>query len=308
MSVNLLDERAKALTVKMMDKARLKVGPSATGFPYPFGKPIFYVKFGNQEKHLTQMEARTQQFAYEAVEKLSATHPDASRLPRIPRVLRLLETRHVAYIVMEYAPGPTLLQLSKNEPAHDEAVYVAQIARGIEGLLSIPVAANAPPGPPGGGIIKHPLFKDGQAAKAFESVASLQDHINTMSSLPRTSGHATRPRVELEHELHFVYSDLYPGNFVFSSNGDMWILDFGHASLLPLSFQSYALSSPFPRSYRYASLVRCQLRIQLPETNLAAMQRAHDFFVLCVFGFGECTLLNLLYLTADRLAELLPRP
>lgn len=284
-TTHLLQERANSLTLKEMKDARDSTSADSTGFPYPPDSPVFYIKFGNQPKPFTKMEAQTQQFAYDALQTMRFSDVGNKCVPRIPKILCLLESEHVLYIVMEYVHGSTLLELAKTKTWEEQQPYIKQIAESIDVLLTIPIPPEAAPGPHQGGVIRHPVFKDGEAAKPFNSVLALQDHIDSMVTSPGPAKFRNLPPIKFESTLHFVYSDLYPGNFIYDANGDMWIVDFGHAAFLPLSFQTYALVASFPRSMVYAYTINQLVKTKLPTDNVESMKRAHSHFTLCVFGF-----------------------
>ncbi|OAR05866.1 hypothetical protein LLEC1_06398 [Akanthomyces lecanii] len=273
---NSLQKQADALTLPELEAARKRTSAESTGFAYPPAAPVFYVKFGNQSKSLTNMEARTQEFVYTALKDL----PDVYA-PRVPRIFRVVEGRYLAYVIMELVHEPTLLELSETRSWEEQQPYLKQIARAIDVLLTIPVVGDVP-GPCGGGVIQHPLFRDGQAPAIFPSTAALQGHINAINS----HRNAASSQITLESCLHVVYSDCFPGNFVLPPDGSLWILDFGHAGLLPLSFQAYALSYPFPRSRAVARAIGGYMTTVLPRGNLELMRRAHDRFSQYMFGFG----------------------
>ncbi len=283
-TARLLQERADSLTLEEMDAAWESAGAECSGFPYPRDSPVFYIKFGNQPKPFTKMEAQTQQFAYNALEAMRLSNVVHHFIPRIPKMLRLLES-DILYIVMEYVHGSTLLELAKTKTWEEQQPYIKQIAESIDVLLTISIPPDAAPGPHQGGVIRHPVFKDGEAAKPFNSVLALQDHIDSMVTSPGPARFRNLPPITFESKLHFVYSDLYPGNFIYDANGDVWIVDFGHAAFLPLSFQTYALVASFPRSMLYAYTISKLVKTKLPTGNVESMKRAHSHFTLCVFGF-----------------------
>ena len=122
-------------------------------------------------------EARTHQFSFDALENIPL-----ERRKDIPQIFRILNTRRGSYIVMEYVQGKTIGQLYQNIERFEEnsKPYYDKFATGIKLLLSIPVPSDAKPRPCGGGIIKHPLFKDGEAPIRHDSIGMLEEHINTV--------------------------------------------------------------------------------------------------------------------------------
>ncbi|KAK3175473.1 hypothetical protein K4F52_010234 [Lecanicillium sp. MT-2017a] len=284
-----LDARAAALTEAQLTDARHAAG-LATGFPYPPNNPIFYIKFGNQPRDLTLMEARTHRFVFDELEKMrrhgdmhdacdnrdqDAYGREAGQIPHIPRILRVVETGMAAFIIMEFIHGATLLDHSATQQQLD------QVAGAIRTLLAIRVPPNTPPGPYQGGLISHPLFKNGRAPKTFSSITDLEVHIQMICDAPQRKRTSDIPRLDLERRLCVVHADPYPGNFLFDAMGRLFVLDFGDAALLPPSFQSYALCFPNPKSAALARSVWSRLALELPHGNLATMARAAALFARC---------------------------
>lgn len=83
---------------------------------------------------------------------------------------------------MEYIRGKTLAKLMEDRETFKETYqyYYDSIERALKLLLSFPVPKDAAPGPYGGGIIQHPLFKDYRAAIQYDSVDMLEQHLNNV--------------------------------------------------------------------------------------------------------------------------------
>lgn len=158
-------------------------GTGYSGFPYPLDRPVVYVKYGDPTQY-RESEARTQQFAFEALEKMSPARREGVR---VPEVYRVFSSHGRTYIIMEFVPGKALREIMKEQTKTSFYKMVNplfdKIARGIELLLSIPAPNDAKPGPYGGGIIRHPLFKDFVATVEYDSVEMLEQHINKVGPL-----------------------------------------------------------------------------------------------------------------------------
>ncbi|RFU32172.1 hypothetical protein B7463_g4188, partial [Scytalidium lignicola] len=269
----LLAQIAQELTEDQVHDAREQIGPcneaghAITGFAYPFDNPVFYIKFGNRSSESMTAEALTHQFVFEAFEQMP---PENRKGIRVPQIFRILNTHQGTYIIMEYIQGMTLGQLYKSTESFEvvSKPYYEQIARGVKLLLSISVPADAEPGPYGGGIIKHPFFKDFEAPTRYDSIDTLEKHINKLATWFQKSN----PTVTLERQLHLVYSDLFEGNFIFTNTGDLYIIDFDLASFLPLSFQDFALRFPSVMSCTVASRIQGEFK-DLPQENFIVMKR-----------------------------------
>ena len=143
------------------------------GFAYPpNGKPIAYIKYGY---NVTVGEIRTQRYVYKAFQQVmdgSGTGLNAAE------VYRAFECEGQAYVVMEYIDGQTVGALLRSSSAEKKNWIYDHVAKAINQLLQVPVPSGSPPGPVGGGCVKHYIFQDQVSPKAYESVGDLQRHIN----------------------------------------------------------------------------------------------------------------------------------
>lgn len=90
------------------------------------------------------------------------------------------------------------------------------------------------------------------------------------------------PTVSLEKDLCFYYSDLFPGNFMFTAAGNLYVIDFDQAGFLPLSFMSFALAES-----RWSPGLWIKDILRLPEHNLDAMKNIFYWFAIGVSWLGE---------------------
>ncbi|KAH6714389.1 hypothetical protein BKA61DRAFT_575161 [Leptodontidium sp. MPI-SDFR-AT-0119] len=125
--------------------------------------PIAFIKIASSQSAV-ESEISNHRFAFDALEALPKQERAGIRVPKIYRVLEEASTR---YIIMEYVQGQTLNELLDQDILHD--LHFNQISKAIKLFLSFEVPVNATPGPIGGGIIRHPLFKD-----AIASIESLR--------------------------------------------------------------------------------------------------------------------------------------
>lgn len=244
-------------------------GWRVTGFAYPTDNPVVYIKYGHNRSSLRDSEARTHQFAYDSLQRL----PQQDRQGvRIPEIYRIMQAGNWTYIVMEYIRGKTLAKLMEDRETFKETYqyYYDSIERALKLLLSFPVPKDAAPGPYGGGIIQHPLFKDYRAAIQYDSVDMLERHLNKVSTVISKDALT----VSLERDLHFVFADLYEGNFMFTDNGDVYVIDFEQAGFLPLSFMTYAMV----QMRAVAGMLHDKL--DLPQENIPAMRHICSLFVM----------------------------
>lgn len=158
-------------------------GFSVTGFPYPADAPSAYIKFklGKPVKWRLA-EARNQTFAHDALQQLP---PEQRQGIHVPEVYRTIRIGNLVFIIMEYVPGRTLAQMITEDGESWEVIREAvtdKIAQGMRLLISLPVPCDAKPGPVGGGIIRHPIFKDCEAATEYDSIDILERHLNKVGA------------------------------------------------------------------------------------------------------------------------------
>jgi len=139
--------------------------------------PTAFIKHGGKDYSIMS-EILNQEFAFSALKSMPE-QKTANIL--IPEIYRVFEQDKVVYIVMEYVAGETLKELLDRKLSHDQLQeYYNKIAQAIKLFLSFKVPDNIAPGPVGGGIIKHPLFKYTVASIEYASVDELQTHVNNV--------------------------------------------------------------------------------------------------------------------------------
>lgn len=260
---------------------------------YPPESPIACIKYKSLGHGITE-EARNQRFALQALQQI----PEEERKGiRIPEIYRVIETTSAVYIVMEYVPGKTLHELIEREgglvtKALDEQFN--QIEKALRLFLSFKVPDKVAPGPVGGGIIRHPIFKDYEASIEYSSVSELQDHVFkvtyirtiamiTPAKLLQVANCRTKIDIPLDftgEDMCFCFSDLFEGNFIFTETGSLYVVDFTDVSFLPTSFMTYAFDQRWPA---------CQImrdRFDLPQGNLRAMRLAGYYFMISYRKIG----------------------
>ncbi|KAL2256930.1 hypothetical protein VTK26DRAFT_913 [Humicola hyalothermophila] len=150
------------------------------------------------------------------------------------------------FIIMQLLHDMTLLR--NCAPSSLEKCYDL-IADAVQSLRAMPVPEDATPGPYTKDHalrwIRHPLFKDHTAAALYQSIGELEQHITRVVALAPWKPNAPRPSLRLEDRLVFCYCDFNPDNFLFKTDAagqlHLWMVDFEHASFLPLSFLPYGL-------------------------------------------------------------------
>lgn len=128
--------------------------------------PLFYIKYG---PGITMAEAINQRYFFDKLKGIPTI--------RIAQVFEAFQANAWTYIIMEYIRSSGFA--SRN-----------QIADAVALLLGVDPPADAKPGPVGGGLMHHPLFKDRTASKVFSSNADLETAINQVNSIlivPRSS-------------------------------------------------------------------------------------------------------------------------
>ena len=276
-------------------------GFAITGLVFPPETPLVYIKYGAPV--LKAAEARTQQWAFDALQQVS---PADRQGIHIPEVYRVITTDGFGYIIMEFVRGKSVRDFMTEEhwPSFysKREDYYGKIEKGLKLLLSLPAPQDVHPGPCGGGLIMHPLFKDYCASTEYDSVDTLEKHpkgtyIATTHHTPFTAfiplSNSTVEQVvelisgrtrtlHLERELKFVFSDLYEGNFMFTDYGaELYIVDFEQANFLPISFMSCALFQQCP----LCNVLRD--RFDLPQDNVEFLRLVGGYLVMASWKIGK---------------------
>ncbi|KAL2278619.1 hypothetical protein FJTKL_14338 [Diaporthe vaccinii] len=250
-------------------------GNSVTGFVFPVKHPIVYVKFCFPPAR-GMAEVKNHDYAFRA---LKAMPPNQTQGIFIPEIYRTFQNDDRVFIVMDYIDGKTLRQLQEQQDWDSKKeTFINDIARAIQLLMSIQPPPGQKPGPVGGGHIRHPLFKDDSAFGEYSSVEELEKHLNKVSTIRDKAA----PTVSLEKDLCFYYSDLFPGNFMFTAAGNLYVIDFDQAGFLPLSFMSFALAES-----RWSPGLWIKDILRLPEHNLDAMKNIFYWFAIGVSWLGH---------------------
>ncbi|KAH7133085.1 hypothetical protein B0J13DRAFT_529014 [Dactylonectria estremocensis] len=241
-----------------------------TGFVHPTDNPVFKIKYGNNAASFTDSQARTHHFAYDSLRKVPQQGRQGTRISEIYRVIQTAD--NWTYTIMEYIRGKTLVKAMEDGETfkNTHLYYHGSIERAVKLLLAFPVPEDATPGSYGGGIIRQPLFKDYRAMIQYDSIGMLEKHLNKVSTIINKAAST----VTFERDLHFVFSDLYEGNFKFTDDGDTYSIDFEQSNFVPLSFMTYATMQ--------ARQVACPLRrkLDLPQENLPVMKHMCGLFVM----------------------------
>lgn len=149
-------------------------GCAVTGFVFPPKNPVAYVKFGLPSDR--KAEVRNHEYVFKALRDMP---PNQTQGILIPEIYRTFESSERFFIIMEYIPGKTLLQLVEQQGLTSQRITRSNsIARAIRLLMSIQAPPEQKPGPVGGGCIRHPLFKDDTSYCEYSSVDELEMHLN----------------------------------------------------------------------------------------------------------------------------------
>lgn len=180
--------------------AALLCAPLAFAYPPSNKDPKFFVKCAEiGGSSLLEAEKRNHEFAYETLHRLGPQQPASeqwSLLVCVPEIYRAFGYRGFYFLVMEFISGRTLNELLNVRAGDgagsqaDESTLYRYIAEGIR-LLSVKAPPGAKPGPVGGGIIRHPLFKGFEAAVPYRDVEMMEAHFNKVR--PFTAVLSTEP-------------------------------------------------------------------------------------------------------------------
>jgi len=88
-----------------------------------------------------------------------------------------------------------------------------------------------------------------------------------------------------DEPLVYCYSDLQDENFLFEKDADsrlrLWMVDFEHASFLPISFLSFAVAVN-----RWWPTIPIAARLSLPQRNVEVMKDISYIFMISASGMG----------------------
>ncbi|KAK4200111.1 hypothetical protein QBC40DRAFT_201183 [Triangularia verruculosa] len=267
-------------------------------FTYPPNSPRVFVKVGGVE--FKQGEGDMQRIAYEWMRRERERDPTCNIY--VPEVFKIFtKGGGLTFIIMELLDKakPVEHQLRTLDGAtcdRNEPIYYRMIADGIHRLSRIPVPQGATPGPftLGERRIKHILFKDHEAPIVYPTVQDLEDHLNRivlrMPKYRRTPDQA--PRITFERDLTFCYTDFNDENFMIETEADgrprLYIIDFEHASFLPISFLAHAVYMPqsLNRWEHVTKWVAERFGHSLPQTNVRLMDEVRALWVMSVSKIG----------------------
>ncbi|AEO58678.1 hypothetical protein MYCTH_2306164 [Thermothelomyces thermophilus ATCC 42464] len=256
---------------------------------YPPNRPMVFVKFGGPEK---QAEGDMQMLAFNWLRQERQRNPSCNI--HVPEVFKIFSRGGLTFIIMQLVAATPVQQFAtKFDPRtwdHNKSRYYDIIAEGVRLLSCMPVPTGATPGPytRGERRIKHLLFKDHTAPVVYPTIQDLQDHLNRVAERGyRNNPHP--PKIALEKELVFCYTDFNDENFMFTTDPDgrprLYIVDFEHASFLPLSFLAYAVLEPDSRWF-LCSWIAKKFGASLPRNNIAVMQRLCYMFQVSSANIG----------------------
>ncbi|KAK3897049.1 hypothetical protein C8A05DRAFT_20105 [Staphylotrichum tortipilum] len=277
---------------EICEGARTRPG-EAPHFSYPHSDPLVWVKFGNPWEKGTEAEANMQMLAWEWIHDERQAGRCSAAI-HIPEVFRTFTDKYdTFYIIMELVRGTVLAKSVFANPEgslHPVEECYDLIAEALELLRRMPTPNHATPGPytpdPSLRLIRHPMFKFQCATIVYQNVDELEQHINTVISRSYPRKPSPLPTVTLERDLVFTYSDLNDQNFMFNTDSvgrlRLYLVDFEHASFLPLSFLALAILRN--DCWWTAKPIAQRLGAALPQSNLEALTRAR--YTFRTFGSG----------------------
>ncbi|KAL4968516.1 uncharacterized protein BDV14DRAFT_196820 [Aspergillus stella-maris] len=123
--------------------------------------------------------------------------------------------------------------------------------------------------------IRHMFFKNREAARVYTSAGELQDSINRILDIIRTSTGQDHGTVNFTDEpLTCYHGDIYRENFPVDRVGNLWVVDFDITGVLPASFANW----PLDTKYKHPLPIPVRETIPLGTSkNLKAMFRAYRF-------------------------------
>ncbi|MCJ1399198.1 hypothetical protein MMC11_002400 [Xylographa trunciseda] len=198
---------------------------------------------------VTAAEAATQAYVH--------SHVDIS-IFRVPKVYRFFEEESdlgsIGYLVMEFIEGTTLDDLD----IHIKSGLSTRIASYLRHLWQIPIPANTPPGPIGGGEPRGHIWSDEGACTVFETILDMDNWLNVSLDIDEDMARMGRwdildyraPLESIHHRLSLAncslvlcHGDFIGRNAILQPDGTICILDWGCAGCYPLFFDLYLVIS-----------------------------------------------------------------
>ncbi|KAK3901578.1 hypothetical protein C8A05DRAFT_16262 [Staphylotrichum tortipilum] len=252
----------------------------APHFGYPLEQPVVWVKYGDP---WMEAEADMQRLAWQLVrdERQAGRCNPGIYIPEVFKTFPNPRDPSIFVVVMELVKGTVLEKSVYAKPRgslHPVEQCYDLIAEAIQLLRRMPVPHDATPGPYTPNhelrLISHPLFKDQRAGIVFQNIEELEGHINGVPIVSAAPG--APPTVALERELVFAYSDIHDHNFMFNRDHEgilrLYVIDFGHASFLPVSLLAHVVLQNFGCST--PKHIAKRIGATLPVTNIEALGHA----------------------------------
>ncbi|KAH6851199.1 hypothetical protein B0I37DRAFT_130596 [Chaetomium sp. MPI-CAGE-AT-0009] len=279
--------RQFALTMSEDELYQRTRGLYAPFLAYPPDHPMVFVKSGGPAK---EAEGDMQRLAFNWLRQ--ERQRDPSYNIHVPEVFKVFTKDGVTFIIMQLLLAAQVGDFAKTfDPLtweRNQALYYGMIADGVRLLSRMPVPPDATPGPYTSAkrLINHMLFKDQEAPVVYDTIQDLEDHLNRVARLAYHG--PNRPKLTLEKELVYCYTDFNGENFMFTANPDgrpcLYIVDFEHASFLPLSFLAYAVLTN--KRWSTSNWIEEKLGPSLPQDNIKVMKGISYIFQISWTGVG----------------------
>ncbi|KAI3393673.1 hypothetical protein diail_3853 [Diaporthe ilicicola] len=157
-------------------------GRHPAGLAYPPGeRPTLWIKYG---WGVYWDEVVHQVRAHQELQKIDSP----VRVPVIYYAFTDKAGPKWTYIVMEHICGDTVASLrlktyESPEQSPDQSREMLdglsrRVAFALDEFLRIPIPSGTPPASVSGGLIRHPIFDDHEAPRAYENVEQLEQHFN----------------------------------------------------------------------------------------------------------------------------------
>jgi hypothetical protein len=184
-----------AATIKTICVTTPDGPPASAGLAYPPGKePTLWIKYG---WGIYWDEVVHQVCAQQELQKIDSP----VRAPVIYYAFHDNTTMNATFIVMEYIRGETvgsLRQKARESPPEQSQEMLEGLSRrvafALDEFLRIPIPSGTPPASASGGLIRHPIFKEHEAPRAYENVEQLEQHFNMVGyAVPSLKSYSQSP-------------------------------------------------------------------------------------------------------------------
>ena len=214
----------------------------------------------DEAQKILAAEVTAQRLAYQALRESCLVH--------VPEIYHSFWVGKNTYIVMEFIHGISYPKYCKIHSSVEVTTLIESIAEAVRRIWNFQIPKITSPGPFGRHKPADRFFSASGAGRTFDSITELQDFISE-----NLAGEGKKWRIDFTSEtLRLCHCDLAPHNLKITSDGVIYLLDFGMAGMYPTCFEEHALANQATSDF--AKRLRVLLFGQKLSPNTVAMVSA----------------------------------